>query len=70
MVTSCVSGEFLGPTAKWGPPSEGRQVRVFGFAHEEIQEQAKVNQVGLVNSSKATSALLKIEGPYAKVKIK
>ena len=42
MVTSCVSGEFLGPAAKWGPPSEGRQVRVFGFAHEEIQEQAKV----------------------------
>lgn len=29
-----------------------------------------INQVGLVNSSKATSALRKIEGPYAKVKIK
>lgn len=29
-----------------------------------------INQVGLVNSSKATSALWKIEGPYAKVKIK
>lgn len=29
-----------------------------------------INQVGLVNSSKATSALLKLEGPYAKVKIK